>query len=256
MLSNCISFSLSRFQIEVLPPELFQCKKLRTLNLGNNCLTALPSRFGELTGLMQLELRGNRLEGLPVELVECRLLKRSGLIVEEDLFNTLPPEVKEQLWKADKEQAWIGQTGWKVFSLNKKHLSFGRETDSHLTLQRWSINWTKTLLSLDTHEVKSFLYCPLQARSSMRIDNTDANVLVWVPIFNSGIIGTCGYKQYVVCELWVLGSGKRPIRSMNVPVKDIKLNVMFCKPISWFKINACFLKTIWKLNESLVNDNV
>lgn len=88
-----------------MPPELFQCRKLRTLNLGNNCLQTLPSRFGELTGLTQLELRGNRLECLPVELGECRLLKRSGLVVEEDLFNTLPPEVKEQLWRADKEQA-------------------------------------------------------------------------------------------------------------------------------------------------------
>lgn len=88
-----------------MPPELFKCKKLRTLNLGNNCLRTLPSRFGELTALTQLELRGNRLECLPVELGECRLLKRSSLVVEEDLFNTLPPEVKEQLWRADKEQA-------------------------------------------------------------------------------------------------------------------------------------------------------
>lgn len=92
-------------QIESLPNELFQCKKLRTLNLGNNCLQSLPSRFGELTGLMQLELRGNRLECLPVELGECRQLKRTGLVVEEDLFNTLPTEVKEQLWKIDKEPA-------------------------------------------------------------------------------------------------------------------------------------------------------
>lgn len=38
-----------------------------------------------------------------MELGECRLLKRCGLVVEEDLFNTLPPEVKEQLWRADKE---------------------------------------------------------------------------------------------------------------------------------------------------------
>lgn len=98
--------SLSSFQIETLPPELFKCKKLRTLNLGNNCLQTLPSRFGELTGLTQLELRGNRLECLPVELGECRLLKRSGLVVEEDVFNTLPSEIKEQLWRADKEQAW------------------------------------------------------------------------------------------------------------------------------------------------------
>lgn len=92
-------------KIESLPNELFQCKKLRTLNLGNNCLQSLPSRFGELTGLTQLELRGNRLEGLPVELGECRQLKRTGLVVEEDLFNTLPTEVKEQLWKVDKEPA-------------------------------------------------------------------------------------------------------------------------------------------------------
>lgn len=92
-------------QIESLPNELFQCKKLRTLNLGNNCLQSLPSRFGELTGLTQLELRGNRLECLPVELGECRQLKRTGLVVEEDLFNTLPTEVKEQLWKTDKEPA-------------------------------------------------------------------------------------------------------------------------------------------------------
>ncbi|CAB1318901.1 unnamed protein product [Coregonus sp. 'balchen'] len=95
--------NLQYFAIESLPPELFQCKKLRTLNLGNNCLHTLPSRFGELTGLTQLELRGNRLECLPVELGECRQLKRSGLVVEEDLFKTLPTEVKEQLWRADKE---------------------------------------------------------------------------------------------------------------------------------------------------------
>ncbi|KAI1904753.1 hypothetical protein AGOR_G00008940 [Albula goreensis] len=104
-LQNLQYFAVTANRIETLPPELFQCKKLRTLNLGNNCLQSLPSRFGELTGLTQLELRGNRLECLPVELGECRLLKRSGVIVEEDLFNTLPSEIKEQLWRADKEQA-------------------------------------------------------------------------------------------------------------------------------------------------------
>ncbi|XP_028318613.1 leucine rich repeat containing 8 VRAC subunit Aa [Gouania willdenowi] len=102
-LQNLQYLAVTANRIEALPPELFQCKKLRTLNLGNNCLQTLPSRFGELTGLTQLELRGNRLECLPVELGECRLLKKSGLVVEEDLFNTLPSEVKEQLWRADKE---------------------------------------------------------------------------------------------------------------------------------------------------------
>lgn len=104
-LLNLQYLAVTANRIESLPNELFQCKKLRTLNLGNNCLHSLPSRFGELTALTQLELRGNRLEGLPVELGECRQLKRTGLVVEEDLFNTLPTEVKEQLWKVDKEQA-------------------------------------------------------------------------------------------------------------------------------------------------------
>lgn len=102
--SDCFLFFF-HLQIESLPPELFQCRKLRTLNLGNNVLQSLPSRVGELTNLSQIELRGNRLECLPVELGECPLLKRSGLVVEEDLFNTLPLEVKERLWRADKEQA-------------------------------------------------------------------------------------------------------------------------------------------------------
>lgn len=98
-------------QIENLPPELFQCKKLRTLNLGNNALQSLPSRVGELTNLAQMELRGNRLECLPVELGECHLLKRSGLVVEEDLFITLPLEVKEKLTRADKEPVWGRHVG-------------------------------------------------------------------------------------------------------------------------------------------------
>lgn len=98
-------FAVTANKIESLPAQLFQCRKLRTLNLGNNLLLSLPSRIGELTNLTHLELRGNRLDCLPVELGECRLLKHSGLVVEEELFNTLPPEVKEQIWKADKEQA-------------------------------------------------------------------------------------------------------------------------------------------------------
>lgn len=105
LLQNLQNLAVTANRIETLPPELFQCRKLRALHLGNNVLQSLPSRVGELTNLTQIELRGNRLECLPVELGECPLLKRSGLVVEEDLFSTLPPEVKERLWRADKEQA-------------------------------------------------------------------------------------------------------------------------------------------------------
>lgn len=84
-------------QIETLPPELFDCKKLQSLYLGKNCLLSLPSSINKLTLLTELELRGNLLERLPVELGECCLLKRSGLLVEENLFNMLPSEIREQI---------------------------------------------------------------------------------------------------------------------------------------------------------------
>ncbi|NWR79250.1 LRC8A protein, partial [Centropus unirufus] len=105
LLQNLQNLAVTANRIESLPPELFQCRKLRTLHLGNNVLQSLPSRVGELTNLSQIELRGNRLECLPVELGECPLLRRSGLVVEEELFNTLPLEVKERLRRVDKEQA-------------------------------------------------------------------------------------------------------------------------------------------------------
>ncbi|XP_051906590.1 leucine rich repeat containing 8 VRAC subunit Aa [Hippocampus zosterae] len=104
LLQNIQHFAVTENRIETLPTELFQCKKLRVLQLGNNCLETLPACVGELAGLTQLELRGNNLESLPPELGECRLLVRSALVVEEKLFNTLPPEVKEQLLGAEKEK--------------------------------------------------------------------------------------------------------------------------------------------------------
>ncbi|XP_061148962.1 leucine rich repeat containing 8 VRAC subunit Aa [Syngnathus typhle] len=106
LLQNLQHFAVTENRIEALPMELFRCcKKLRVLQLANNCLETLPACVGQLAALTQLELRGNNLESLPPELGECRLLPRGGLLVEEKLFNTLPPEVKEQLLSADKEKA-------------------------------------------------------------------------------------------------------------------------------------------------------
>lgn len=163
----------------------------------------LPSRFGELTGLTQLELRGNRLEGLPVELSECRLLKRSGLIVEEDLFNTLPPEVKEQLWRADKEQAWVRRMKEKKllmwsfcfpFILLMIFNSFYLGEKAFVSRPYEGKLWTGCHLSLETHihwsihvhtfcKVKSFMCCPLQARRGMHIDDSNSNMVnMWVRV--------------------------------------------------------------------------
>lgn len=85
------------FQIEMLPDGLFQCKKLQCLLLGKNSLMSLSPHVGELSNLTHLELVGNYLETLPPELEGCQSLKRSCLIVEENLLNTLPPPVTERL---------------------------------------------------------------------------------------------------------------------------------------------------------------
>ena len=85
------------FQIEMLPDGLFQCKKLQCLLLGRNSLMSLSPHVGELSNLTHLELVGNYLETLPPELEACQSLKRSCLVVEENLLNTLPLPVTERL---------------------------------------------------------------------------------------------------------------------------------------------------------------
>ncbi|XP_041647215.1 volume-regulated anion channel subunit LRRC8C [Cheilinus undulatus] len=90
-------FSVTCNKIENLPDELFFCKKLKTLKLGKNSLSILSPKISYLTLLTYLDLKGNHFELLPQELGCCRALKRSGLIVEETLFQTLPSDVRDQM---------------------------------------------------------------------------------------------------------------------------------------------------------------
>ncbi|XP_072239486.1 volume-regulated anion channel subunit LRRC8E [Leuresthes tenuis] len=90
-------FSAAFNALETLPEELFTCKKLKTLILGNNCLSNLSSRVANLSQLVRLEMKGNRLESLPQEIGECPLLRQSGLIVEDILFDLLPSDVRNKL---------------------------------------------------------------------------------------------------------------------------------------------------------------
>ncbi|XP_061775857.1 volume-regulated anion channel subunit LRRC8D [Nerophis ophidion] len=84
-------------KLEVLPKNLFKCTKLRVLCVGHNALTDLPESVGELVQLTRLELKDNCLCRLPSQLGNCRRLRRSGLVVEDQLYETLPPEVKESI---------------------------------------------------------------------------------------------------------------------------------------------------------------
>ncbi|XP_044529830.1 volume-regulated anion channel subunit LRRC8B [Gracilinanus agilis] len=96
-LTNLLYFAVTNNYIETLPNGLFQCKKLQTLLLGKNSLMTLSPLIGELTNLVQLELIGNHLEVLPPELEACSSLKRSCVLVEENLLNTLSPPTTERL---------------------------------------------------------------------------------------------------------------------------------------------------------------
>ncbi|XP_008514308.1 volume-regulated anion channel subunit LRRC8B [Equus przewalskii] len=96
-LSNLQYFAVTNNNIEMLPDGLFQCKKLQCLLLGKNSLMSLSPHVGELSNLTHLELIGNYLETLPPELEGCQSLKRSCLIVEENLLATLPVPVTERL---------------------------------------------------------------------------------------------------------------------------------------------------------------
>ncbi|XP_061635133.1 volume-regulated anion channel subunit LRRC8C isoform X1 [Phyllopteryx taeniolatus] len=90
-------FSVACNKIENLPDELFFCKKLKTLKLGKNSLSVLSPKISYLAQLLHLELKGNHFELLPLELGCCRALKRSGLVVEDALFETLPSDVRDQM---------------------------------------------------------------------------------------------------------------------------------------------------------------
>lgn len=96
-LQNLQHFAITGNKVDVVPKQLFKCMKLRTLCLGHNCITTLPEKVGQLMQLTHLELKGNCLDRLPAQLGQCHLLRRSGLVVEDHLFETLPLEVKESI---------------------------------------------------------------------------------------------------------------------------------------------------------------
>ncbi|KAM4595684.1 volume-regulated anion channel subunit LRRC8C [Fundulus diaphanus] len=90
-------FSAAFNSLETLPEELFSCKRIKKLVLSNNCLTYLGPKVGNLAQLVRLDIKGNRLESLPVEIADCPLLRRTGLIVEDSLFNLLPSDLQNKL---------------------------------------------------------------------------------------------------------------------------------------------------------------
>ncbi|XP_056262211.1 volume-regulated anion channel subunit LRRC8D [Pseudoliparis swirei] len=89
---------LSGNRVESLPPQLFSsCLELHVLNVARNSLGSLPSGVAALSRLCRLDLRSNSLEELPAELGCCSGLQGGGLLVEDWLFLSLPPQVRNFL---------------------------------------------------------------------------------------------------------------------------------------------------------------
>ncbi|XP_029292702.1 volume-regulated anion channel subunit LRRC8D [Cottoperca gobio] len=85
-------------RLESLPPQLFHsCLELHILNVAHNSLSSLPSGIAALSQLVRLDLRSNNLEVLPAELGCCSGLHGGGLQVEDWLFLSLPPQVRDFL---------------------------------------------------------------------------------------------------------------------------------------------------------------
>ncbi|KAM4642153.1 volume-regulated anion channel subunit LRRC8A-like [Discoglossus pictus] len=92
-------FTIEHNIISELPEELFECIKLRVLIIAYNQITVIPPAIGKLVHLRHLELNDNKLERLPAELGNCRYLRRRQFAVEEAIYNTLPPDVREEFLK-------------------------------------------------------------------------------------------------------------------------------------------------------------
>ncbi|XP_067877097.1 volume-regulated anion channel subunit LRRC8C-like [Heterodontus francisci] len=90
-------FAIECNKVTELPENLFSCTKIRVLNISHNNLTYLSPSIGHLRQLQLLDVKVNKLDKLPVELGRCVCLRKNQLIVEDDIFKTLPLEVREQI---------------------------------------------------------------------------------------------------------------------------------------------------------------
>ncbi|XP_075040278.1 volume-regulated anion channel subunit LRRC8C-like [Mixophyes fleayi] len=102
-LQELLVFSIEHNKVSVLPAELFCCTKLRVLIISYNLIQKIPLAIGNLIQLRQFELSDNKLDNLPADIGNCPFLKRSQIVVEEELYNTLPHNVREILQKQSEE---------------------------------------------------------------------------------------------------------------------------------------------------------
>jgi len=85
---------LSQLSLTSLPPIFNKApfiNRMKTLNLGQNLLTALPAELGRCQALQRLDVCNNQLTALPPELGQCQALQR--LYVSYNPLTGIPLEL-------------------------------------------------------------------------------------------------------------------------------------------------------------------
>ncbi|MBF0430116.1 MAG: hypothetical protein HQK83_02470 [Fibrobacteria bacterium] len=86
-----VDISLSKLNIEVLPPQIGRLRALQSLDLSRNKLSTLPGSIGDLKQLVSLNLSYNDLKELPPEIGKLKSLKT--LILNFNKLTVLPGEM-------------------------------------------------------------------------------------------------------------------------------------------------------------------
>jgi len=90
---NLDELKLSDNQIEELPEEIGELKKLKWLYLPYNNLQSLPKEIGNLENLEELDLNFNKIKELPSEIAKLKNLVTLNL--ENNKLQWLPKEIVE-----------------------------------------------------------------------------------------------------------------------------------------------------------------
>ena len=85
------TLSLGENQISELPTELGTLTGLTKLELGSNALTSVPTELGALTGLTQLNLGSNAITSVPTEIGALSGLKY--LYLQSNAITSVPSEI-------------------------------------------------------------------------------------------------------------------------------------------------------------------
>lgn len=91
---NIEHLNISSCNIDYIPPEIGNFKKLKTLILDNNNLSYLPNEIGNLKNLETLTFGWNKIHSLPQEIVNLKKLKKLSLCGDVKLFELIMERVK------------------------------------------------------------------------------------------------------------------------------------------------------------------